>query len=183
MKYGHALSQHSLTEASNGCRALNMSLIAFQSISSMQDYLPFLQSSDAKRLSHILHISTQHHFISAESHSLTSFWTSASSSSAGGLLCGVERTFVWCSTGNIVDETIITDSQLRNYSGFNGNESTANCVTFGLNDGRARLSLASCSEAKPFMCQVKSRKLLKSLWDHSYFYSPNARLQLVQKTA
>jgi hypothetical protein len=48
MKYGNALSQCSLTEASNGCHALNMSLIAFQSISSMQDYLPFLQSSHAK---------------------------------------------------------------------------------------------------------------------------------------
>jgi hypothetical protein len=56
MKYGNALSQHSLTEASNGCRALNMSLIAFQSISSMQDYLPFLQSSDAKLSPYFTHI-------------------------------------------------------------------------------------------------------------------------------
>jgi hypothetical protein len=55
MKYGHALSQHSLTEASNGCRALNMSLIAFQSISSMQDYLPFLQSADAKPFPYFTH--------------------------------------------------------------------------------------------------------------------------------
>jgi hypothetical protein len=126
-------------------------------------------------LSQFLHISMQRHFISAESHSLTSFWTSASSSSSGGgLLCGVERTFVWCSTGTVVDETIINDSpQLAsNNSDTNGNESRANCVTFGLNDGRARLSLASCSEAKPFMCQVKTRKLQKSLSDHSFSLQP-----------
>jgi virulence-associated protein VapD len=55
-----------------------------------------------------------------------------------------------------VDETIINDSPqlMRNYSDAIGNESTAHCVTLGLNKGRAQLSLAACSEKQPYMCQV-----------------------------
>jgi hypothetical protein len=67
-----------------------------------------------------------------EFRSQTSFWTSASSV---GLICGAERTLLWCSSGNAVDETIINYSPqlIRNYSDANGNESTAHCVTLGLN--------------------------------------------------
>jgi len=144
----------------------------------MNDYLPLLQSFDFP-ISTSMNIINSINFL--EFRLQTSFWTSGSS---GGLICGAERTFVWCSTGNIADETIITDSQLRNYSGYSGNESTANCVTLGLNQGRAQLSLAACSEAKPFMCQVRRGKNANKVFlNHSFLCSPNARLQLALATA
>lgn len=82
----------------------------------------------------------------------TALWTSASSD---GQYCALERTFAWCTTGNIVNETYINDTQLW-ASKPDGSESAGNCVTLSLNkdETSAQLSLAACTESKKYMCQV-----------------------------
>lgn len=81
-----------------------------------------------------------------------SFWSSASSE---GLFCASERSFTWCTSGNYIDDASVKNPQLWNEAP-TGNESLANCVSLGLskNENSAELSLAACTESKPFMCQV-----------------------------
>lgn len=82
----------------------------------------------------------------------SSFWTSASSD---GEFCSAERMFAWCTeNGTVVNEAIINNSDLW-ASQQSGNDSAGNCVTLGLSkNGTTQLSLASCSDSKPYMCQV-----------------------------
>jgi hypothetical protein len=81
----------------------------------------------------------------------SSFWTSASSE---GLSCGAERMFAWCTSGIVVDEGFVNNSALWTAIPTE-NETLANCVTLGDKNGSsAQLSLGSCSESNPFMCQV-----------------------------
>ena len=81
-----------------------------------------------------------------------SFWTSASSE---GQYCALERTYAWCTTGTIVQGSYINDTQLWAATP-DGNASLGNCVALSLNNSKksAQLSLAACTEAKSYMCQV-----------------------------
>jgi hypothetical protein len=80
------------------------------------------------------------------------FWTSASSE---GQYCSLNRKFSWCTTGTIVDEKYINDTQIWSAAP-NGSEAAGNCVTLGLNADKtsAQLSLAACADSKPFICLV-----------------------------
>jgi len=80
------------------------------------------------------------------------YWTSASSE---GLYCSLNRKFSWCTTGAIIDEKYINDTQIWTAVP-NGSEAAGNCVTLGLNsdETNAQLSLAACADSKPFICQV-----------------------------
>jgi hypothetical protein len=82
------------------------------------------------------------------------FWTSASSE---GNNCALERTYAWCTTSAIVEEILINDTQLWDAKGDpKGNNSAGNCVTLSLNTNETtnQLSLAACTDAKSYMCQV-----------------------------
>jgi hypothetical protein len=81
-----------------------------------------------------------------------SFWTSASSE---GQYCALERTLAWCTTGTVVEEILINNTQLWT-SPPDGNETAGNCVAMSLNKNEtiAQLSLAACTESKSYMCQV-----------------------------
>jgi hypothetical protein len=114
----------------------------------LPSYLPLFKSI---LFSLMLH-SNNNVIIRAEFRLQSSFWTSASSE---GEFCASERTFAWCTSGSIFNESSVNDAILWTVIP-TGNESTSNCVSLGLskNEGSAQLSLAACSESKPFMCQV-----------------------------
>jgi hypothetical protein len=94
-------------------------------------------------------------------------WTAASSE---GQYCALDRTFAWCTSGNIVKEIFINDTQLWD-STPKGSASEGNCVAMSLktDESSAQLSLAACSDSKSYMCQV--------------FKLRNARLVIAPKIA
>jgi hypothetical protein len=108
-------------------------------------------------------------------------WTAASSE---GQFCGLERTFAWCTTGTIVKEIFINDTQLWD-STPKGSASEGNCVAMSLktDESSAQLSLAACSDSKSFMCQVLKIRFLKSAVLILHLNSQHARLVLVPKIA
>jgi hypothetical protein len=66
-----------------------------------------------------------------------------------------------------------------------GNESLANCMTLELskNESSAQLSLAACTEAKPYMCQVFINTETGGLDLKLFIVSPNVKMQLVRRIA
>jgi hypothetical protein len=86
-------------------------------------------------------------------------WTAASSD---GQYCAMERTFAWCTTGAILEEIFINDTQQWDATP-KGSASDGNCVAMSLktDESSAQLSLAACSDSKSYMCQVFKLRLPK----------------------
>jgi hypothetical protein len=108
-------------------------------------------------------------------------WTAASSE---GQYCALDRTFAWCTSGTILEEIFINDTQLWD-STPKGSASDGNCVAMSLktDESSVQLSLAACSDSKSYMCQVLKIIFLNSAVLIIHLNSQYARLVLVPKSA
>jgi hypothetical protein len=84
----------------------------------------------------------------------SSVWTAGSSE---GAACDTEKTFAWCPSGKLFNESQVTDARFwANLP--DGSSSTKRCleISYDTAKGSAALASAHCStDKKPFICQVK----------------------------
>lgn len=66
--------------------------------------------------------------------------------------------FAWCATGTIIGQAHINDTSLW-LKIPDGNDSMPNCVALTKIDANAKLSLASCAEPKPYICEVLEKTI------------------------
>jgi len=85
---------------------------------------------------------------------MASIWTSGSSEGAS---CDIERNFIWCSTGTLLKETDVINTDNWIYSIPDGNASDEKCLVlnYDADTSRAALQRSKCQGNMPFLCKVK----------------------------
>jgi hypothetical protein len=87
---------------------------------------------------------------------MSSVWTSGSSE---GALCDIERKFMWCSTGTLLSEVDVnnTDNWISTNRIPDGNASDEKCLVldYGAVTNKAALQRSTCQGNMSFLCKVK----------------------------